>query len=102
MGSPGKHFPHKPAGCRMEKFLQVAHQDLMNELIVVLQPILRGKENQLACLQCLRHRQSNAVGVNPVRFAVAIKAQGRKDRNNSAVEQRLKKFRVDTLDLPRK
>ena len=47
------------------------------------------------------HRDRDAVGVDAVRLAVAIEAERRNDGNNTLVQQRLKKFSVDTLDLSR-
>ena len=41
----------------------------------------------------------DAVGVGAVRLTVAIEAERRNDGNNTLVQQRLKKFSVDTLDL---
>ena len=66
---------------------------------VVPQPVLRGHENQLGRLQRLGHRDRDAVGVDAVRLPVAVEAERRNHRNQTLVQQGLKKFHIQTLDL---
>ena len=86
----------------LHKFLQVRHHHLADELTVVSQPVLRGNENQLCRLQRFGHRDSDAVGVDPVRLAVAVEAEGRNDRNNALVQQGFEELGVDPFHLPGK
>src|SRR5579862_3394800 len=102
VASLGNHFRDKSAWRGLYKFLQIPCQHLTDELIVVPQPILWGNKNQLCRLQGFGRRDRDAVGVDAVRLSVAIKAEWRNDRNNTLVQQRLKKFSIDTLDLPGK
>ena len=81
--------------------MQVRHHHLANELTVVAQPVLRGYENQLRRLQRDCHRGSDAIGVDPVRLALAAKAKGRNDRNNVLVQQRFEDRGVNPFHLPR-
>src|SRR5262249_38823178 len=64
------------------------------------QPVSGGNKNQFSSLQGVGCRDSNAVGVGSVCLTVTIKAKGRNDRDDTLTQQHLKKFCVDTLDLP--
>jgi hypothetical protein len=102
VASLGNNLRDKSGSCGLYKFLQILYQYLADELIVVPQPILCGDENQLCRLQGFSRRDRDAVGVDLVCFTVSIKAEWRNDRNNTLVQQRLKKLNLDTLDLPGK
>ena len=50
-------------------------------------------------LERLRHRDRDAVGIHPIRLAVAVESQRRDDRNHALREQRLEQLRVHLLHL---
>ena len=68
-------------------------------MLVVLQPFFSNHEYELGGPQGLRYGHGDAVGVGAVRLPLAIKSERRKDRNNAALKERLKEFRVNPLHL---
>ena len=93
----GNHFRRKSPASRLEKFLQVRHHHVANELAVVMQTVLWGDENQLYRLQRDCHRNSDVIGVDPVRLALGAKADGRNDRNNVLVQQGFENRRCQSV-----
>ena len=57
--------------------------------------------DQLDGLQLFRNRHRDAVGIHPIRLAVAVESQRRNDRYDALREQRLQELGVDALDLAR-
>src|SRR5215469_6332828 len=99
MQSLGNHCRLECPGSRLQKFLQVGYQHVPNELLIEAQTVLGRNEKQLCRIQGCSHRQCDAVGVRSVRLTIATKAERRNHGNDALVEQCLKKFGIDTLDL---
>src|SRR6185295_1634177 len=81
-----KHFRCKSAAAGLHQFLQVHDKHLANELVVEPQSVLRGYVNQLCRLQGFSNCEGDAIGIDAVRLAVAIKSQWWNDGNNRLVQ----------------
>src|SRR6185436_4422182 len=82
-----------------EDLIKFASQHLADELALVKQAVAGRDEHELGRPKRLGHRYGDVVRIDAIGLAIAVKAQGRDDRQEALTNQALKQLDVDAFDL---